>query len=522
MYVLITLLLLVFVVATIGTLRLSRRLSFYAWLAAALGSLTAWISIFFWQLDMPRRFTPSVWVPVTLFSASPELFADSVAWLYALGLVALTGAVILTSPARTSTVPIRENWAGILALAVLALLAVLANSPLTLVLVWTAIDFTELFNTLRGSDSAALSERAVVSFGIRAAGTGFALWASVTNAVAGNPFLFENTSTQTGIFLLIGAGLRLGVLPLHLAFRSEPTLHRGFGSALRLTTAATSLILLARLPASALDAAAKPFLLGFVVLAALYGGWMWFTASDEINGRPYWIIGMSALALAATLRGSSAGSAAWGGAMLLFGGISFLYSARQVWFTRFLAGLGLLLLGLPFTLTASGWLGAFPWPVLFWPLFIIAHFLLVAGYVRHLFQPGEIAFSELPTWAQSSYPAGLGLLVLTVIVAGLWGWPGALQFGVWIVPSILLPIAGLTGFAMWRFRRFAGSEIFPSSDARSSRLGALQEFFARGLWTIYSNLGRLFGYVANLLEGDGGLLWTLLLLVLIITTLQAR
>ena len=522
MYVLTTLILLVLVIAILAALRLSRPSSSYAWLAAALGGLLAWISVFFWQLDMPHRFSPSLWAPGSLFSASPEFLVDSYAWLYALGLVALAGAVVLTSPARASMVVNPSAWVGSLALTILALLAVLADNPLTLVLAWTAIDLTEFFNTLRSSDSPGLSERAVVSFSIRLAGTGFALLASVFNASGGKAFLFENASAQTGIFLLLAAGLRLGVLPLHLAFRSEPTLRRGFGTTLRLTTAATSLILLARLPFSTLDAGYIPFLLGFVVLAGFYGGWKWFTAHDELSGRPYWIIGMSALAVAATLRGSSAGSAAWGVAMLLFGGISFLYSARQVWFTRILAGLGLLMLGLPFTLTASGWEGSFRWPVFFWPLFILAHLLLVGGYIRHLFQLGELPFSSLPTWAQTAYPSGLGLLVLTAIVSGVWGWPGALQSGVWIVSAISLGAAGLAAVVVWRFRRFIDPGIFPGSDTRVSRLGSVQEYLAQGLWTIYRLLGRLFGYAANLLEGDGGLLWTLLLLVLFVTLLLGR
>lgn len=522
MYVLITLLLFVLAIATIAALRMARPSPSYAWLAAALGGLFAWISIFVWQLDMPWHFSLTIWMPLSVFSASPEILVDPYAWLYALGLAALAGAVVLTSPARTNTIVNPAAWAGSLALTVLALLAVLADNPLTLVLVWTAIDLTEFFNTLRASDSPSLSERAVVSFSIRAIGTAFALWASVINGVVGKTFLFENVSPQASIFLLLAAGLRLGVLPLHLAFRSEPTLRRGFGTTLRLTTAATSLILLARLPFSTLNSTYVPFLLVFVAFAALYGGWKWLTAMDELNGRPYWIIGMSALAVAATLRGNSAGSAAWGLAMLLFGGISFLYSARQIWFTRILAAFGLLMLGLPFTLTSAGWEGAFIWPVLFWPLFLIAHFLLVVGYIRHLFQPAEISFSGLPTWAQTAYPAGLGLLVVTAVVAGLWGWPGALQLGIWIVPLIFLSIAGVAGIVLWRFRRFVNPLTLPVSNADMSRVSSLQEFLAGILWALYRIVGRLFAYTANLLEGDGGLLWTLLLLVLFITILQGR
>jgi len=522
MYVLITLLLFVLAIATIVILRFVRSMLSYAWLAAALGGLISWMSVFLWQLDMPRQFSPSLWTPLTLFSTSPEWMVDSYSWLYALALVTLAGAVILTSPARTSLTVNTAAWAGSLALTVLALLAVLADNPLTLVLVWTAIDIAEFFNTLRASDSPSLSERAVISFSIRGAGTVCALWASVVNTSSGGTFLFENVSTQTGMFLLLAAGLRLGVLPLHLAFRSEPTLRRGFGTTLRLTTAATSLILVSRLPFSSMDLRLVPYLLLLVGFAAFYGGWKWFSARDELGGRPYWIIGMSALSLAATLRGNSAGSAAWGTAMLLFGGISFLYSARHVWFTRILAGLGILLLGLPFTLTATGWAGNFPWPVIFWPLFGGAHFLFVAGYIRHLFSAGEIPFSGLPTWAQTAYPIGLGLLVVTIIVTGLWGWVGAFQIGFWIAPTVLLVLSGLLGLAAWRFRRYISIPEFLTSETRVSRFGVMQDFMARGLWTIYRILGRLFGYIANLLEGDGGLLWTLVLLVLVVTILQGR
>jgi hypothetical protein len=522
MYVIITLVLLTLATTTIVGLRISRSSVSYSWLTATLGALLAWISVLAWQFDLPRRFFPGQWSPGSLFNNSPELLADPNAWLYALSLAALAAAVILTSPARAGKVVSASGWAGTLALTALGLLAVLADNPLTLVLGWTAIDITEFFNTLRASDSPSVSERTVVSFAFRAAGTGFALWASVISALNGRAFLFENATPQTGIFLLLAVGLRLGVLPIHLTYQSEPTLRRGFGSVLRLMAAATSLILLARLPASALDSRYVPYLLLFVSYAALYGGWKWLFAPNELNGRPYWIIGMGALALAANLRGSSTGSAAWGAALVLFGGISFLYSARHVWYTRVLAGLGILLLALPLSLTGTGWTGAFPWPILFWPAFMIAHFMLVAGYLRHLFHPGDILFSELPTWAQTAYPIGLGLLGLTALLTGVWGWPGARQLGNWPAAAVLVSIGTVISLAIWRFRRFAPSGLSFPTTSQTTYLENLLSFMVRVFWAVYRLLSSIFGLAANLLEGDGGLLWTLLLLVLFITIFRGH
>jgi hypothetical protein len=524
MYVLITLVLLVLTTTAMVGLRLSRSSASYSWLTSSIGALLAWISILAWQLDLPRRFNPSRWAPTSLFYASPELLADPYAWLYALSLAALAAAVILTSPARAASVVNPAAWAGTLALAVLGLLAILADNPLTLVLGWTAIDLTEFLNTLRASDSPALSERTVVSFAIRAAGTGLVLWASVISALNGRTFLFENATSETGFFLLLAVGLRLGVLPLHLTYRHEPVLRRGFGTALRLTVAATSLILLARLPASALNATRTnaPYLLILVAFAALYGGWKWLFASDELSGRPYWIIGMGALSLSANLRGSSAGSAAWGTALVLFGGISFLYSARHIWYTRTLAGLGILLLALPFSLTSTGWTGTFPWPALFWPLFLAAHFMLVAGYIRHLFRPGESLYVDLPTWAQTAYPIGLALLALTAVLTGFWGWPGAMQVGIWVAAIALVVLGGLAGFSVWRFKRFAPEETILPVRPQFSRFGNLHTPITRLFWAVYRLISSLFSLGANLLEGDGGLLWTLLLLVLFITIFRGR
>jgi hypothetical protein len=111
MYVLISLVLLALAIATMVGLRLSRSSVSYSWLTASLGALLAWISILAWQLDLPRRFFPSLWAPTNLYSASPELLADHYAWLYALSLAALAAAVILTSPARASSVVNPTAWA---------------------------------------------------------------------------------------------------------------------------------------------------------------------------------------------------------------------------------------------------------------------------------------------------------------------------------------------------------------------------------------------------------------------------
>lgn len=521
MYILISLVLLLLSAAIIAVLRMTRPSAPYVWLAAAGGGLATWASVLLWQFGMPWQYMLGQWSPPTLFSASPELLANPFAWVYALSLSAVAAAVILTSPVRVSQTTL-ASWLGILGISALGLVAVLVDNPLALVLAWMAIDLAEFVIVMRTRPSAAPSRAAVLAFSLRAAGTVLVMWAGVLGAAAGKAFLLEAAPQPVGIFLVLAAGLRLAVRPPHLVYTDEPSVQRSFGTLLQMTVAATSLMLLTRLPAGAVDSRWLLPLLLWSALAALYGGWKWFSAPDELSGRPYWIIGLGALALAATLSGNPAGAGAWGATLILFGGISFLYSSKQIWFTRTFALLGILMLGLPFTLTASGWSTDLPASWLLWPMLLIGLALLAGGYVRHLARPGETKLDELPSWAQAIYPVGMGVLVLTILLLGLWGWPGALDPGVWQAGALAALLYIAAAILVLRLPRLAAGEAIALRTRRRPNVLALLGIFPRLGLALYRLVTELLLYVSGLLEGDGGLLWTLLLLVLLTIFLRGR
>ena len=522
MFILLTFILLVLSISAVVALRLARPGASYTWLVAG-GVFLTWLSVLLWQFNLPWQFTSRQWMSVTLFNASPQLSANPFSWLYALSLSGLSAAVILTSPARARNARTPTlSWLGTLALTGLGLLAVLADNPLALALAWMLIDLAEFVIAVR--EPSLPGENVLLSFAIRLASVGFVLWANVIGASStGQAFSMETTPPQAGLFLLIAAGLRLGALPLRLTYQPDGlSQRRGFGTILCMVSAVTGLLVLAQIPSSAVDAGWLLPLFALAAAVALYGGWKWLFARDALHGRPYWLIGMSALSLAACLGGNSPGSVAWGAALVLFGGISFLYSAKQIWMTRVLALLGFLMLSLPFTLTASGWQGDFPLPFVFWPLFIVAHAMLTAGYVRHLLHPAETELAQLPNWAQATYPLGMGILVITILLAGLWGWPGVLRLGVWQASLAAALLSSTMVFAFLRLPQLAFVESLASSEGQPSRLAALLKVFLQALSVLYQLIGGLIIYVSELLEGDGGLLWTLLLLILLVSFLRGR
>jgi hypothetical protein len=488
----------------------------YPWMVAAGGATLALISVFLWQIRLPQTISLPSWQPVAEFNYLPAWTADGISWPYALALTALAAAVILTSLVRVENESM--PWGGTLTLCAVGILATAAANPLTLILAWSVIDLVELVIMLRSTEGENQTQGVVIAFAVRLAGTGLLLWANTISIAAGGPLDFRSMPASTGIYLLIAVGLRLGVLPLHLPYRKENVLRRGFGTSLRLVSAAASLVLLARIPPSASQSPLTPVLLILAAISALYAGWMWLRSSDEIQGRPFWVLGLESLAIAASLRGNPAGSAGWGIALILSGGLLFLYSSRlkKINWIPWLGIWGIS--ALPFSISAAGWQASNNISWLLAVPFLPAQALLMNGFIRHTLHPGETSLESQEKWVKVLYPTGLSLLVGMTILLGLWGWEGAHTVGVWLWAVVTILLA--TGFFLlaikFRARIFTGNISVQWTEI--SPIGRLYNLLS----SIFGFLERIARIFTTSLEGEGGLLWSLLLLVLIISILSTR
>ena len=137
----------------------------------------------------------------------------------------------------------------------------------------------------------------------------------------------------------------------------------------------------------------------------------------------------------------------------------------------------------------------------------------MSGFVRQALRTsGRDSLESQPPWTHTVYPAGIGLLILTQILLGLAGWDGALQIGAW-VHALLASL--LTVGLIWATPRLRILNPIRAHwvTPEASRLGNPFEF----LWGIYRAFGRLTLAIVTTLEGDGGIMWTLLFLVLFIS-----
>jgi hypothetical protein len=409
-------------------------------------------------------------------------------------------------------------WAGTLALTALGILAVTAANPLTLLLAWSAIDLFELIAMLRSTEGEAQIEGVIIAFAVRLVGTGLLIWADMLSVAGGTPLEFHSIPPRIGIYLLGAVALRIGVLPLHLPYRKEDIVWRGFGTALRLVSAAASLTLLAHIPSSSMKSVITPNLLLLAAISGLYAGWMWLRSSDEILGRPFWILGLASLSIAESLRGNPVGSVGWGVALILGGGVLFLFSARRkpiLW----LPMLGLWALSaLPFSPTASSWQSGSAISWLYILPFLPAQALLMAGYLRHATHPGETALESQEKWVKIIYPTGLLILITTTFLLGLWGWPGARTVGPWWLAGIAALLAVIFTILARRFLFRRPSAGISSQWTQIFRLGWVYSIIK----SLYNFLRRIAGIITGAGEGDGGLLWTFLFLILILSLLSTQ
>lgn len=513
MFILLTVGLLLFTALVLLILRFALPTFRFSWLAATGGALLAWGSVLAWQADMPALLQLPLWQPENIFRQSPMFAIDETSWVFALSITTICLAVIVTAVARENF-PGLLSWIGALTLTALGVLAVTADNPLTLVLLWAAIDLLEMSSQLWFVEDPRLSERTVISFASRVTGILVLLWAGIVSASGGVELDFLSPPPRAGLYLVIAAALRLGILPLHLPYASESSFRRGFGTALRMISAGSSLILLARIPLGGVESPLTPYLILFTAFAALYGGWMWMRSPDELAGRPFWLIGLGALAVASSLRGNPDGATAWSSALILSGGALFLASAESRWLSR------ALLIGvwgisaLPFSLTASGWVspgGRFWYTV---PFLITAQVMLIAGYIRQSQRSAaRTTFENQPIWAKNVYPFGIYIILLTILLLGFFGWGGTLQPGNWIAALIASALTLVLLWLMPRVRILNPVRAHWVNPASSTWLDTVYQT----VWELYRAARRIAVTFSNVLEGESGVMWTLVFLALFIS-----
>jgi hypothetical protein len=204
---------------------------------------------------------------------------------------------------------------------------------------------------------------------------------------------------------------------------------------------------------------------------------------------------------------------AWGLAMLYGGAVLFLASVRTKWMVSLSVISLLTITGLPFMPTHFG-LGLYSPPNLFVYAIPLAHAALLFGYLRHGWRQTD-PLRGVERWVHLVYPIGLVLLPATYVLSALFSpeIPGTVSPPLWPI-FVYFVIAAVVGFLYWK--KFSVPTKFFSQLDRVFSLRWLYPLLG-GAFRFFGRMGR---EISLLLEGEGGVLWALVLLVLLVSVLS--
>lgn len=478
---------------------------------AVFGALVAWGGVWILRSRLPLSFGVLDSMFGNLPLPSLAFQGDQITWSLALAITTLTLAVLLTDAGRAAETG-WVIWAGDLGLGALGVASVIAGNPGTLLLTWMMIDVVELGILLRQVRREEVRRRVLVFFATNILGSVMVIGAVAAARATGVPLNFQNIPPESEIYLILAVGLRMGVFPLQVAFLQDVHHQRGQGTMIRLIPPAASLSLMVHTAAISTPTAWRGVLLFFSVLAAGYGAVAWARARDELQGRIYWIIATAGFAFTGAIQSQQSGALAWGLVMLYPGAYLFLSSIR----TRRMLPLGILgllsLTALPFTPTSAG-LRIYQ-PFHFWlvPL-VAAQAVLMVGYLIHMVRHTK-PLSGVEPWIQGVYYAGLAVLPLTHLASSFLGpglSPGA-GMPYWsLVLMLAFLIIGVMGY-------LNGVRIPDNVYLQLDRFFSLRWAYTLINW-VFITVGRLVAGVTVLLEGEGGVLWTLVILAILLSLL---
>jgi hypothetical protein len=525
------------------------------WFLALLGMLLVWPVIFITRQYIPQFISYISWEPKSIFPISPTLLIDDVSWVFSMALATIGVALVLTAVARiehsdqSSENQLNDGfkrksiriafanwqiWASSLIIIGLGLVAVKAGNLLTILLAWAIIDTVELLVLLTQVHESPGRERAVIAYAFQAAAISILIFAEIQVWHVGGILSLSSTSSNIAIYLLIAAVLHLGVLPIHLPFQQEIPLRRGLGTILRLVPLAASLSLLARVGSTRIESPTALYLILISALIAIYGAVQWVSSSDEMAGRPFWILGTASMATSAALASRLDSSLAWGSASLFVGGLLFFSSLRhqRLIILTIVGFLGLS--GLPFT---PNWAGvqfynqlsiiAPSWVIIFlYITFMASHALLLAGFLRHSLRPtlleGDTSRDpQVERWIWLVYPLGLAILPITHFITGFFTLPDYQTVPVFgHLNGLVVSTLGIGIWYIIHCSLTAGTfKPAPLSDKLSAGLLSFSWLYRLISYT-YKLIYRLSSLIYGLLEGDGGILWAIALFFFILMFFQ--
>ncbi len=391
----------------------------------------------------------------------------------------------------------------------------------SLVFTWTALDAC-LFIYWSFIRKVLDREKLFRTFIIKFAGSILLIFATAQISGKGNSLFLANIPAASSALVFLAALLHSGIFPLNM-MKNRKIDHQSVLDLLSfLLPLFSSLYLITYLPNHQLSFMVGLFSSAAALAAIIYFSLFWLKAKDELEGLCQFALSFSAFTAYSFLAKTQNTLQDWFIILILYCPWLLLHERRGRATNFFPIILLILVSGLPFSLTSYGSsgfaVGEFSIPVL---VAILFHILFLVGFVRFIFRPkGD--FEEMESSSQMVYLIGLftTLLSLGTLIFRTIGSTSDELSGIW---AGLFVVGLVLGIYFWN--RSRNKPLFPEDQLKrldSARVEKILTFawLFKGTDTIIGWCRPLVAGFSQLLEGEGGVIWSMVLLAMLVTLLK--
>lgn len=447
-----------------------------------------------------------------------EFTLDSSSWPFLISLTAVLIAFLLHETTLIQIADQSKAWGGILALSGIAFLGVTASSPLAVTLAWTGFDLVEALILILIAKEKIDPQEWIKSLSMRITGTFIFVVPSLIETLDASLSGLPNYQNWGAISIFMAVIIRTTLFP----FKGKGVIPEPYDAVFLLSNSALGLALISRLVGtiesngSLLMVAIASAIISFLV------SWQAKNSTELIKILRGWSVSFLLLAIMCSLLGVKNAVISLGVTMLLCGSILAFYSFRKIQLSLFLLIGFLGMSALPYTPLITSLSGLTSKSV-FWALLIIPTLsTLQFGFLKNLFRAGK-SLDSLDQWIKVTLITALVIPIITLwLVFFRVNTLNTLVNYLGIPVVVFATLAFLVDRGIIRFKFSKQTQQLLNSDIKKFNL----EQVTSRIWKIFSGF---FGLIENavdnitgILEGAGGILWALLLLILLISAIQVN
>lgn len=496
----------------------------YFWVIIAGVCVAVWLFYLICPIALFGALESQNWLPFSNVVFPLSFRVDQGSWQIVFLMTALLLGGVISSVIDIPNSSVDKSWPTGLLLTALGLLAVCSADPISLVIIWTILDIAEVMIAVKSISNKETVSISLINLAGRLIGTLLIIWTFIIKLNGGKIPGFEILSPEIGMIVLLAVFLR--VLRIEeVGSKKQASFQRAHQIIQLLISSTAGLCLLIKIPTWPSFDRFTPLLIILFVAYACINLFRFNRATEIPYQRRYFVNVLFACMAINILSGNATAIVGWIGLLLAIGGMFFLFTARSkgvIWIGVLLC---IVFSGIPFTPFAGIWSG-FTGPTINVLLLILIHGFTLAGVIKKVLKTNE-GLSQKENWVLVIYPFGLLLVLISAFLILLKIPSQPLGEGFW-QGGMFAAGTGVLAIAIgWLIRkifkkaieRFRSNKIFQRAFAgvqKAVKFSWLTRIL-NGIFQLFQSITKIF---SNILESDGGLFWSILLLVLIVTLLK--